>query len=383
MNDKPGFVPPRILPPQVSPLLPNGFRGRGASANLPNRFESRWHEPDEEWIHADDPAPTTEFLPDDSRSVVATNDSPDIGFDASVNPYRGCEHGCIYCYARPTHEYLGMSAGLDFESRILVKYDAPALLRATLARKSWKPQLVMMSGVTDCYQPVERRLKLTRGCLEVLAEFRNPVAMITKNHLVTRDIDVLKPLADLGAAAVTLSVTTLDQDLSRVLEPRASVPKARLAAIRMLADAGIPVGVNVAPIIPGLTDHELPKILEAAAAAGATRAGYTILRLPHGVLPLFERWLDEHAPSKKAMVLHRLEALRGGARNDPEFGSRMRGTGIFAKHLADVFAMGCRRHRLNQGPPGTDSRYAGLDARHFRVPGPRQMSLFDAPETPT
>jgi DNA repair photolyase len=368
-------VPPRILPPQPSPLRPHGFQGRGASANLPNRFEARWHEPDEEWAHADDPAPTTTFLPDDSRTIIATNDSPDIGFDASVNPYRGCEHGCIYCYARPTHEYLGMSAGLDFESKILVKYDAPDLLRAALAAPAWKPRLVMMSGVTDCYQPVERRLKLTRGCLEVLAEFRNPVALITKNHLVSRDVDVLAPLAALGAAAVTISVTTLDQDLTRVLEPRASVPAARLAAIRALAGAGIPVGVNVAPIIPGLTDHELPKILAAAAEAGATRAGYTIVRLPFGVLPLFERWLDEHAPSKKAMVLHRIEALRGGARNESRFGARMTGVGVFAKHLADVFHVACRRHGLATGTPG-------LDTRHFRVPGPRQLNWWESDIAP-
>ena len=223
----------------------------------------------------------TQFFKDHSKTVIARNDSPDVGFSASLNPYRGCEHGCIYCYARPTHEYLGFSAGLDFESKIMVKEDAPELLRAELLSPKWQPQVIFMSGVTDCYQPVERKLKLTRRCLEVLAEFRNPVFIITKNRLVTRDIDLLSELARHQAAAVWLSITTLDPELRKVMEPRTSPPAARLAAIRELAQAGIPVGVNVAPVIPGLTDHEMPAILQAAAEAGATAAGYTVVRLPY------------------------------------------------------------------------------------------------------
>ena len=217
--------------------------------------------------------PRTQFFKDHSQTIIARNDSPDVGFDASLNPYRGCEHGCIYCYARPTHEFLGFSAGLDFESKIMVKEDAPELLRAELSSPKWQPQVIFMSGVTDCYQPVERKLKLTRRCLEVLAEFRNPVFIVTKNQLVTRDTDLLAELARHQAAAVWLSITTLDSDLRKVMEPRTSPPAARLAAIRELAAAGIPVGVNVAPVIPGLTDHEMPAILQAAAEAGATSAG--------------------------------------------------------------------------------------------------------------
>jgi DNA repair photolyase len=262
--------------PVVQPL-----RGRGASWNPPNRFE-RLHLEREGWTDPDDPSPETVLLDDTTRSILSRNDSPDVGFDVGINPYRGCGHGCAYCYARPTHEYLGYSAGLDFETRILVKRDAPRLLREALSSRRWKPEPIMLSGNTDAYQPVERRLRITRRCLEVLAEFRNPVAITTKSYLVTRDIDLLAELAASGAAAVTLSITTLRNEIQRVMEPRASTPARRLGAIRVLADAGIPVGVNVAPIVPGLTDHELPA-LEAAADAGASWAGYILLRLPHGV----------------------------------------------------------------------------------------------------
>src|SRR5690242_3952957 len=253
---------------------------RGAAENPPNRFEKIHLEPDEDWNPEVDEdgghlsGLRRQFFKDHSQTVIARNDSPDVGFQASLNPYRGCEHGCIYCYARPTHEFLGFSAGLDFESKIMVKEDAPDLLRKELSSPKWQPQVIFMSGVTDCYQPVERKLKLTRRCLEVLAEFRNPVFIVTKNHLVTRDIDLLVELAKHHAVGVFLSITTLDSELRKVMEPRTSPPAARLAALRELSGAGIPVGVNVAPIIPGLTDHEVPAILKAAAEAGATSAGY-------------------------------------------------------------------------------------------------------------
>ena len=266
------------------------IRGRGSAHNPANRFLPLEVER-EAWTLASDPDPRTEILEDRSRSIISYNNSPDLGFDASLNPYRGCETGCSYCYARPTHEYFGLSAGLDFESRILAKPEAPALLRRELASPRWEPQVLVLSGVTDPYQPVERRLGITRRCLEVLAEARNPVGIVTKHHRVTRDIDLLRELARYDAVNVQLSITTLDRSLQRRLEPRASTPERRLDAIARLADAGIPVGVNVAPVIPGLTDHEIPAIVDAAAKAGAGRAIYIMLRLPYGVAALFEDWL--------------------------------------------------------------------------------------------
>src|SRR6266540_3374278 len=273
------------------------LHGRGASWNPQNRFESLEYVRDDE-APPDENAPRTIYMRDPTRTIIARNDSPDVGFDASINPYRGCEHGCSYCYARPTHEYLGFSAGLDFETRIMVKEDAPELLRRELASRRWKPQTLALSGVTDCYQPVERRLQLTRRCLQVLAEFRNPVGIVTKNHLVTRDLDVLGELASHRAAAVSISVTSLDREFARALEPRASSPAHRLAAVEELARAGIPVGVMVAPVIPGLNDHEIPSIVAAAARAGAGWAATIVLRLPLTVAPVFEQWLEEHAPEK-------------------------------------------------------------------------------------
>ncbi|MEY2409045.1 MAG: hypothetical protein QOF48_1715 [Verrucomicrobiota bacterium] len=341
--------------------LPTAPRGRGAVDNPANRFESIHLERDIDWDPAADPAPRTEFLRDTTRAIINYNDSPDIGFNASINPYRGCEHGCIYCYARPFHEYLGFSAGLDFESRIMVKDNAPELLRAELSHKKWKPQVIAMSGVTDCYQPVERRLKLTRRCLEVLAEFRNPVAIITKNHLVTRDIDVLGELAAHNAAVVYVSVTTLDSSLTPKLEPRASLPAHRLDAIEKLNRAGIPAGVLIAPVIPGITDHEIPSILEAASAAGAACAGYVMLRLPHGVGPLFEEWLGRHFPDRAENVLNRIRSLRGGRLNDPQFGSRMRGEGAYADQAEALFEVASRR-------AGFGDRRPELSAAAFRVP---------------
>jgi DNA repair photolyase len=346
------------------------FHGRGASANPPNRFERAWHEADPEAAAEDQPTPTTQFLPDRARSILTHNDSPDVGFEVSVNPYRGCEHGCIYCYARPTHEYLGFSAGLDFETKILVKENAPELLRRELAAPGWRPCPVAVSGVTDPYQPIERRLRLTRRCLEVLAEFRNPVVVISKNHLVTRDQDLLGELARHDAAAVFLSITTLDGHLKIKLEPRTTHPAGRLAAIEALAHAGVPVGVLVAPVIPGLTDHEMPAILAAAAQAGARFAGYVLLRLPFAVGPLFEQWLEQHFPEKRDKVLSRIRAMRDGKLNDPRFGSRMAGEGVFAQLTHELFTMICRREGLNSHSPN-------LSTAAFTRPGGVQRLLFE------
>ena len=323
------------------------LKGRGASWNPPNRFE-RLHVDREGWTDPDDPAPETVLLDDASRSILSRNDSPDVGFDVSVNPYRGCAHGCAYCYARPTHEYLGFSAGLDFETRILVKRQAPALLREALTSPKWSPEPIMLSGNTDAYQPTERRLRITRRCLEVLAEFRNPVAITTKSYLVTRDVDILQELAAVDAAAVSVSVTTLRNEVQRTLEPRASSPARRLGAIRVLADAGIPVGVSVAPVIPGLTDHELPGILEAAADAGASFASLILLRLPHGVKDIFEAWLTQHVPERKDKVLNRMRELRGGKLYDARFAVRGRGQGPWAEQLQALFRLTRDRLGLNR-----------------------------------
>jgi DNA repair photolyase len=351
------------------------MRSRGVEENPPNRFERLRYEPEPLPPDPEDPPadPATELLRDPSRSIVATNASPDVGFDASVNPYRGCTHACVYCYARPTHEYLGFSAGLDFETKILVKEHAPELLRRALAAPSWRPRVLALSGVTDCYQPAERSLRITRGCLEVLRDFRNPVAVVTKSWLVTRDADLLAELAAHGCASVCVSVTTLDPALQRVMEPRAARPAKRLAAIEALARAGVPVGVLVAPVIPGLTDHEIPAILAAAAAAGAGFAGKVLLRLPHGLPELFEGWLARNFPERKGKVMRRLRALHGGRLYDSRFGARQTGAGLFARQIEDLFALACRRHGLaREGPT--------LETAAFRRPGEeagrRQLDLF-------
>jgi DNA repair photolyase len=343
--------------------------GRGASFNPPNRFEHLHVEPDPDCPPEEQPLPRTQFYPDHSESLLTKNDSPDVPFTWSLNAYRGCEHGCAYCYARPYHEYLGWSSGLDFETKIMVKLRAPELLRRELTAPRWQPEPIAMSGVTDCYQPAERQFKLTRRCLEVCAELRHPIGIVTKNALVTRDLDLLAELARHQCCAVHLSVTTLDSDLGGRLEPRASRPAARLRAIRELAAAGIPVGVMVAPVIPGLTDHEVPAILEAAAQAGATRAAYVLLRLPFTVKDVFLAWLDTHEPGKKARIVDRLHQLRGGKLNVSDWGARMKGQGIFADQLRDVFAVNARRAGLNRVPHA-------LSTAAFRRPGGEQLSLF-------
>jgi DNA repair photolyase len=342
--------------------------GRGSARNPTSRFERLTVVPDH--LASDSAAaprgPATRFFLDHSRSIIARNESPDVGADAGVNPYRGCEHGCVYCFARPTHEYLGLSAGLDFETRILVKRDAAALLRRALASPAWRPRTLMMSGNTDPYQPVEQRMGVTRACLEVLAEARHPVGIITKSHAVLRDLDLLGELARHGAVAVTLSVTSLRRDLQRIMEPRASTPLKRLEAVRALAAAGIPVGVNLAPVIPGLTDEELPGILEAAAGAGARWAGYILLRLPHGVKDLFADWLASHLPARRERVLNQLRAAYGGALYDAGYQVRGKGSGPYADQLRQLFRVTSRR--LGLGRPPT------LSAAAFRRP-PRGSQL--------
>lgn len=320
-----------------------------------------WDEPE--------PLPRTQFLRDASKSIISYNDSPDLGFRASVNPYRGCEHGCAYCFARPTHEYLGFSAGLDFESKIMVKYDAPKLLREELSRPTWRPQVIAVSGVTDPYQPIERRLGITRDCLRVLAEFRNPVAVVTKNALVTRDADVLAELADVNAAVVHVSVTTLDPGLAGIMEPRTSTPSRRLEAIAKLSAAGIPVSVLFAPVIPAVNDHEIPRVLKAAADAGARSAGYVVLRLPYALKEIFESWLARHFPDRKDKVLNRLRELRGGKLYDAAWGRRQVGQGEWATQIAALFAAACRRAGFKGGCPE-------LSTASFRRPAGPQLELF-------
>ena len=302
-------------------------------------------------------------LPDHARSIIASNDSPDIPFDLSINPYRGCEHGCVYCYARPSHGHLGLSAGLDFETKIFVKHEAAALLKRELARPGYVCKPISLGANTDPYQPLERRLRITRQVLEVLAEARHPVGIVTKSALVTRDLDLLAPMARDGLARVYVSVTTLDGEIARTLEPRASAPHRRLAAIRALAEAGITAGVMVAPIIPGLTDHEIEPILDAAAAAGAVSAGYVLLRLPHEVKDLMAAWLETHRPLRAAHILSLVRQCRDGRLNDPGFGSRMRGAGPFAELIRQRFHKASRRH--------------GFDRRQM----PQRTDLFRPPRT--
>jgi DNA repair photolyase len=356
------------------------IHGRGAAENPAGRYERLSFEPDEEYEDPDDPEPRppTHFYRDTTRKIIASNDSPDVGFSFSVNPYRGCEHGCSYCYARPTHEWLGLSAGLDFETKIFVKEDAPALLRRELMAPGWRPATIAMSGVTDAYQPAERHFRVTRGCLEVLAEFRNPVGIVTKNHLVTRDADLLGGMAEYGGAMVHVSITSLEPSLQRVMEPRAATPARRLDAIATLAAAGVPVGVLVAPVVPGLTDHELPAILKAAAEAGARTAGFVPLRLPYGLGALFDAWLERHFPDRREKVLNRVREMRGGKLNDSGFGSRMRGEGEHVEQIRALFHVTCRKLGLN-------GERAALSTASFRRPAgtapPRaresgQMELF-------
>ena len=354
----------RFVVPFPDRLSAPGRRGRlvarGSAENPVNRFERLAYSEGDDFVDADPEAEqegataralATRYYRDPSRTLLARNQSPDLGFDTSLNPYRGCEHGCIYCYARPMHEYLGFSAGLDFETKILVKEEAPALLETALRSPRWEPRTVAVGAATDPYQPIERKLRITRRCLEVFARYRNPCAVITKSGLVTRDVDVLQELAAHGAVAVQVSITSLDDEVRRILEPRASSPRERLRAVEALAKAGVPVGVMVAPIVPGITEHEIPALVAAAADAGARSVSPIVLRLPHGVADLFEAWLARHYPERVSKVMNRMRSLRGGRRNDPRFHSRMRGEGVFAEQIRAMFGLAARRAGLGGSLP--------------------------------
>jgi DNA repair photolyase len=373
--------------PTVPPDYPDDaiaepvHRGRGALSNESSRFDSeRRIRTTDGWETAASPDPTdddelpplrTTLTRDATRTIIARNTSPDIGFDRSINPYRGCEHGCIYCFARPTHAYLGLSPGLDFETKILFKPDAAKLLTAELASPKYRPDVIAMGTNTDPYQPVERELKVTRQILQVLNAFNNPVGIVTKGQLITRDIDILGDMAKRNLAEVFLSITTLDKDLARAMEPRASAPHRRLEAIRALSAAGIPTGVMTAPMIPGLNDHEMEAILEAARDAGATRAGFTVLRLPLEIKELFEEWLRQHRPDRAERVLSLVRQMRGGALYQAEFGLRMRGEGPIAQLLSARFAAAVKRLELNR------VRFR-LETMAFRVPESARTALTDA-----
>ncbi|MCC7271976.1 MAG: PA0069 family radical SAM protein [Alphaproteobacteria bacterium] len=339
-------------------------KGRGAVSNATGRFEPQARvATDDGWGSADaDPPPlrTTVGI-DAARRIITTNDSPDVPFDQSINPYRGCEHGCVYCFARPTHAYLGLSPGLDFESKLFAKPDAARLLEKELRHKSYRCRIIAMGTNTDPYQPVERQMQVTRQILQVLAAYGHPVTIVTKSALILRDLDILAPMAARGLAAAAVSVTTLDRDLARRMEPRAATPERRLETIRGLAAAGIPTAVMAAPMIPALNDWELERILEAAAGAGATTAGYVVLRLPLEIKGLFEEWLAAHAPGKAAHVMANVHDMRGGKAYDSRWGKRMKGTGPHAELLAQRFAVAQRRLGLTR-------RDWQLDTSQFRPP---------------
>lgn len=350
--------------------------GRATRGNPAGRFERlvRYADPESAAVHEDNDLPrkiATLFLPDTTRSLLSGNDSPDIPFRWSMNPYRGCEHGCAYCYARPSHEYLGLGAGLDFETRILVKHDAANLLRAELARPGWQAELIALSGNTDCYQPAEREFRLTRSLLEVVLEAHQPVTIITKNALVTRDLDLLSALAEQHLVHVAVSLTTLDANLARRMEPRTATPAARLEAIRRLADAGVPTQAMLAPIIPGLNDAEIPSLLQAAQSAGATAAGWMLLRLPLAVEPIFREWLSREYPDKQPRVEALIRSTRAGRMSDSQFGRRGRGQGPYAAQIAQSFRVFAARFEL-------DRPLAPLDHTQFRPPRVvgEQMQLF-------
>lgn len=350
------------------PKVPKSLRGRSAASNPANRFEPHHYEPDDAEYWARDSV-KTEVIDDQAVSIVSRNQSPDIPFDVSLNPYRGCEHGCAYCYARPTHEYLGYSAGLDFESRILVKREAASLLEAELAKPGWVVKPLAMSGVTDPYQPLERKLGITRKCLEVLAHCRHPVMIITKNAGVLRDLDLLRELAQWDCVQVSLSVTTLDPELARKMEPRTSSPPKRLEAVKKLNVAGIPAGVMAGPMILGLNDTELPSIIQAAQEAGARGVNYVPLRLPGATAEVFREWLDREIPGKKDRILDRLKSFHGGRLNSNAFGERFRGHGPWAKELKHLYQLGCLKAGFRKRP-------VQLSSAHFIPPGKSQLKFL-------
>jgi DNA repair photolyase len=355
----------------VAKDLKQPMHGRGALGNPDNRFADWQREAiDDGWGSLDQPIEPlrTTVTRDASRSIITYNDSPDVGFDRSINPYRGCEHGCIYCFARPTHAYLSLSPGLDFETKLFYKPDAATLLRNELEKRSYQCEPLMLGINTDAYQPVERQLGITRQVLEVLQEYRHPLGIVTKSALIERDIDILAEMAQAQLVSVAISITTLDRSLSRTLEPRAAAPQRRLEAVRRLADAGIPVGVLVAPLIPVLTDSELEKIMEASRDAGASYAGYVLLRMPLEIEGLFEQWLHTHAPLKAEHVLSRMRDSHGGKTYDSRFGERMRGHGPYAELIAQRYRSARKKLDLD--------RHTELDTSQFKRPGDTQLGLF-------
>ena len=356
-----------------APSVPH--KGRGALSNPAGRFQSQTVSAfDDGWEREEESLPrlVTEVRPDPARSIIARNQSPDINFDQSINPYRGCEHGCIYCYARPSHAWLDLSPGLDFETKLFFKKDAAALLERELSRPGYRPSSIALGANTDPYQPIERRLRVTRSILEVLDRCNHPVGIVTKGALIERDLELLASMAKRGLASAIVSVTTLDAGLKRILEPRTSSPHRRLEAVRTLSDAGIPTGVLVAPIIPCINDAEIESILEASREAGAAVAHHTLIRLPHELKTLFREWLDSHFPERADHVMSIIRQCRGGRENDPRFGHRMRGTGVYAQLIARRFATARRRC-------GFEPRLPDPDCTRFvpPVPATRQRSLFD------
>ncbi len=363
--------------PDTGPRIdPAQRRGRGVVSNRSGRFEPTARADfDDGWAADDLPPIRTEIAVDRSRTIIARNASPDVPFNRSINPYRGCEHGCVYCFARPSHAFLGLSPGLDFETRLVMKPDAPALLRAALSKRGYVPEVIAIGTNTDPYQPIERTHRIMRGVLEVLAEFNHPVSIVTKSALVARDADILGPMGRKGLARVAISLTTLDAKLSRKMEPRAATPQRRLWALRQLAGAGVPVGVMTAPLIPAINDHEIEALLRAAAASGARTAGYVVLRLPLEVRDLFVEWLAEHFPDRAARVMRYVRELHGGRDYDPNWGKRMRGEGVYADLIRRRFDRAAAANRLTaegRGPMRCDL---------FSVPEgppPAQLSLFGA-----
>ena len=350
------------------------LKGRGATINIEGRFETIDREAfDDGWFDETEPRRLETIVTEERvKSIISRNQSPDVPFTQSINPYRGCEHGCVYCYARPSHAYLGLSPGLDFETRLFAKVNAAETLRRELAAPGYRCELIALGANTDPYQPIERKYRITRSVLEVLADCRHPLGIVTKNALIERDIDLLAPMAEHGLVEVFVSINCLDHEIARRLEPRCTAPTRRLEAIRRLHEAGIPVGVLVAPTIPFLTDDHLERVLEAARDAGAGKASYVLLRLPHEVKDLFRAWLEHHYPLKAEHVMSRVQATRGGRDYDSTFGNRMRGEGEFAELLGRRFRLACKRLGY-----ADQTRYAQLDTTQFRPPNVHgQLSLF-------
>lgn len=332
------------------------FKGRGTELNPANRFIDIKLEILDEYLEhikeEDEGRPATQFITDNSKSILSKNDSPDLGFAYSINPYRGCEHGCIYCYARPTHEYLGFSSGLDFETKIMVKKDAPELLEKGFQSKSYTPQVIILSGNTDCYQPVERKLQITRRLLEVFLKYKNPVGIITKNSLIERDLDILIELSKLSLVGVTLSIPTLNKEIASVMEPRTSTPSRRMQTVKNLSDAGIRVNVNIAPVVPGLTDDTIPFVIKSAAEAGAKSVGKVILRLPWQNKDLFVNWVHKNFPERANKILNRIKSLRDGELYNSEWGKRMSGEGEWSDTVSQIFRINRQKYNLNKEHSG-------------------------------